>query len=57
MSRHSDLLYLRDMAEHARRAMRIADSLQTYERFVEEDFCTRRRSSGSYRWSVKRRST
>lgn len=38
MSRHSDSLYLRHMAEHAKRAMRIADSLETYERFVEEEF-------------------
>ena len=38
MSRHSDLLYLRDMAEHAKRAVRIADSLQTFERFGEEEF-------------------
>lgn len=38
MSRHSDHLYLWDMVEHAKRAVRIADSLQTYERFVEEDF-------------------
>ena len=26
------------MADHARKALRIAQSLQTYERFVEEDF-------------------
>jgi len=38
MSRRSDSLHLKDMADHARKALRIAQSLQTYERFVEEDF-------------------
>ena len=38
MSRHSDLLYLKDMAEHAHRAVRIAEGLKTFERFLEEDF-------------------
>ena len=38
MSRRSDSLHLKDMVDHARKALRIAQSLQTYERFVEEDF-------------------
>ena len=36
MSRHNDLLYLDDMADHARHALRIAQKLGTYESFEAE---------------------
>lgn len=38
MSRHNDLLYLDDMADHARHALRIAQNLGTYESFEADDF-------------------
>lgn len=38
MSRHNDLLYLDDMADHARRARRIADRLGSYEAFEADEF-------------------
>ena len=38
MSQHNDLLYLDDMADHARRALRIAQKLGTYESFKADEF-------------------
>lgn len=37
MSRRNDLLYIKDMEEHAQRALRIVRPLRTYERFLEDD--------------------
>lgn len=38
MSQHNDLLYLDDMADHAGRALRIAQKLGTYESFEADEF-------------------
>ena len=37
MSRRSDLIYLTDMVNHARRAMAIVNTLGTFEQFLEND--------------------
>jgi uncharacterized protein with HEPN domain len=38
MSRHNDLLYLDDMAKHARLARRFAEKLGSYEAFEADEF-------------------